>query len=290
MVPFKKIAILDFNRVLPIADHRQPADWRHAQRRAFILHASDLGADAIYFRVKSSNQVSPSYHAALQLAREAMAISKTIFCLLPGMLLPSDCNQVPASKKTHSAIAGLQFSDYRPELIREYQDWKPWQDSEYLHYASLLETRSLGNLRQEASGEEPPVLDANIQEAPAEESNIQKPPIGQPPMREALLSKEALSARLEYFGTRRNRYYGCSCHSIESLQKAEALGYDYAFFSPVFSTQSHPEATPLGLDQLAAGCAAVSIPVFALGGINLENEQSCLDAGAHGIAGISLFL
>ena len=45
-----------------------------------------------------------------------------------------------------------------------------------------------------------------------------------------------------------------------------------------------------GIDQLRTACLAASpIPVYALGGVTLENAAACLDAGAAGIAGIRLF-
>jgi hypothetical protein len=82
---------------------------------------------------------------------------------------------------------------------------------------------------------------------------------------------------------------GKSCHGLEDLLEAQKMGFDYAFLSPVFPTQTHPEAVPLGLESLASWCKIVQIPVFALGGITLEMEVACLEAGAHGIAGIRLF-
>jgi hypothetical protein len=83
---------------------------------------------------------------------------------------------------------------------------------------------------------------------------------------------------------------GRSCHSLEDVISAQNEGLDYVFLSPVFSTRTHPEAAPLGLEKLRAVCAQVDIPVIALGGIDQSREKACLQAGASGIAGIRMFL
>jgi len=83
---------------------------------------------------------------------------------------------------------------------------------------------------------------------------------------------------------------GVSCHSTAELQAAEREGADYAFLAPVFPPISkRSPLPPLGLGALAAACRQISIPVYALGGVTSDNAQSCIDAGAAGVAGISLF-
>lgn len=83
---------------------------------------------------------------------------------------------------------------------------------------------------------------------------------------------------------------GVSCHNVEELRAAEQAEADYAFYSPIFEPISKPGYGPaLGLDALAKACAAVKIPVLALGGVSLQNARSCMTAGAAGVAGISLF-
>jgi thiamine monophosphate synthase len=83
---------------------------------------------------------------------------------------------------------------------------------------------------------------------------------------------------------------GKSCHSIEEVVAADHGGLDYVFFSPIFPTNTHPDAQSLGLDTLYDACRATRLPVFALGGVNISNEECCIVAGAHGVAAISMFL
>lgn len=83
---------------------------------------------------------------------------------------------------------------------------------------------------------------------------------------------------------------GVSCHSLEAAKEAAADGADYIFFGPVFATPSKAAyGTPQGIGRLGEVCASVSVPVLAIGGINVENAPSCLAAGASGIAAIRLF-
>ena len=83
---------------------------------------------------------------------------------------------------------------------------------------------------------------------------------------------------------------GVSCHFIEEVKRAADEGADYVLFGPVFAPISKSsDLAPRGLDGLHEAAQAVKIPLLALGGITQENSQSCIDAGAAGVAGISMF-
>lgn len=85
-----------------------------------------------------------------------------------------------------------------------------------------------------------------------------------------------------------NPIVAVSCHSPADVAQAAANAADFAVFAPVFEKKDAPGVPSAGLGGLREACRA-GIPVLALGGITLENAQSCLEAGAAGIAAIRLF-
>ena len=81
---------------------------------------------------------------------------------------------------------------------------------------------------------------------------------------------------------------GASAGRVETARAAEAAGADYLGVGPVYMTTSKADARPvIGLDGLAAVCEAVTIPVFAIGGIDIDRLPAVMRTGAVGAAVIS---
>lgn len=91
--------------------------------------------------------------------------------------------------------------------------------------------------------------------------------------------------RLVRANSEKNPLIAVSCHSPAEVFAAAASAATFAVFGPVFEKK---DAHPVGLEFLRKACQT-NIPVLALGGITLNNAQSCLAAGAAGIAAIRLF-
>lgn len=85
-------------------------------------------------------------------------------------------------------------------------------------------------------------------------------------------------------------WVAASCHNETELRHAQEIGVDFVVLAPVLPTTTHPEATPLGWKNMTDLIEQVNLPVFALGGLTVDNIDSVIHAGGQGIAGISAFL
>jgi thiamine-phosphate pyrophosphorylase len=85
------------------------------------------------------------------------------------------------------------------------------------------------------------------------------------------------------------RLIGRSVHSVQGAIDAERDGADFVIFGPVWTSDSHRDAQPAGLEALGSVVRAVHIPVIAIGGVTQERIAECHAAGAAGYAAIRLF-
>lgn len=80
-----------------------------------------------------------------------------------------------------------------------------------------------------------------------------------------------------------------SCHGADDLARAAAIGADAAFLSPVFATQSHPDAAPLGPEEFLRLARTAALPVFALGGVDDMNAFRLAGRNVAGFGAIGAF-
>lgn len=80
---------------------------------------------------------------------------------------------------------------------------------------------------------------------------------------------------------------GVSAKTPEQARAAELAGATYIGCGAVFPTKTKQGALEIGLGGLAAVVSSVSIPVYAIGGIRLENLQAVKKVGPYGVAVIS---
>ena len=77
-----------------------------------------------------------------------------------------------------------------------------------------------------------------------------------------------------------------SCHDIGDLLRAQALACDFVVLGPVLPTATHPGVPGIGWDAFAAMRERVALPVYALGGLGVEDVVTARAHGAQGIAAI----
>ena len=83
---------------------------------------------------------------------------------------------------------------------------------------------------------------------------------------------------------------GKSTHSLEQARAAQREGADYIGFGPIFATPTKPDYAPIGLEEITHVHAEVNLPIFCIGGINIDNLQSVIDAGAKRVVMVSALL
>lgn len=83
---------------------------------------------------------------------------------------------------------------------------------------------------------------------------------------------------------------GLSTHAPDQCERAIRAGADYVAIGPVFATGTKPTARPVTLDYVRWASRNVTVPWFAIGGINLQTLDVVLEAGARSICVVSAIL
>ena len=88
----------------------------------------------------------------------------------------------------------------------------------------------------------------------------------------------------------RDLIVGKSTHNLDQAHAAQGEGADYIGFGPIFATPTKPNYTPIGLGDIRQVGLDVSVPIFCIGGINVDNLQQVIDAGAKRVVMVSALL
>jgi thiamine-phosphate pyrophosphorylase len=83
---------------------------------------------------------------------------------------------------------------------------------------------------------------------------------------------------------------GKSTHSLEQARAAQRERADYIGFGPIFATPTKPDYAPIGLENIRRVHAEVHLPIFCIGGINIDNLQRVINAGAKRVVMVSALL
>ena len=88
----------------------------------------------------------------------------------------------------------------------------------------------------------------------------------------------------------RDKHVWVSIHTVEEAVNAEKLGANALIAGHIFMTDCKKGLAPRGLDFLKDICRAVSIPIFAIGGIDDSNSEAVKLAGAQGECRMSWYM
>jgi thiamine-phosphate pyrophosphorylase len=86
----------------------------------------------------------------------------------------------------------------------------------------------------------------------------------------------------------KKKIIGLTVHNVKEAAEAQELGADYISVSPIFSTKTKKDAgRAAGVALIKKIRKSISLPIVAIGGINLSNAPQVIDAGADCVCAIS---
>ncbi len=86
----------------------------------------------------------------------------------------------------------------------------------------------------------------------------------------------------------KDKIIGVSVNNTQDAIKAEMMGANYLGVGPIFGTMTKKDAgIPIGIEVIAEIKKVVSIPIVAIGGINANNVDKVIKAGADSVCAIS---
>jgi thiamine-phosphate pyrophosphorylase len=100
------------------------------------------------------------------------------------------------------------------------------------------------------------------------------------------LPEHLLDLAQDLRATQPNIVLTAAAHSNEAVTKAALAGVDAVLLSPLFATESHVDAKPLGPHLAREIAKNATIPVYGLGGINAQTAPLLIESHLAGFAAI----
>ena len=89
----------------------------------------------------------------------------------------------------------------------------------------------------------------------------------------------------------KDKIIGQTVHNLEEAFEAVKLGVDYIGLAPIFKTDTKKDAyKPCGIEMIKKIRKEVNLPIVAVGGIDKENIQEVIKAGADSAVSINAVL
>ncbi len=84
---------------------------------------------------------------------------------------------------------------------------------------------------------------------------------------------------------------GLSVETLDQALEAQNLDINYIAASPIFSTPTKLDTkSPWGIEGIKKLKSISKLPIIGIGGINLENAESLMNAGLSGVAVVSAII
>lgn len=86
---------------------------------------------------------------------------------------------------------------------------------------------------------------------------------------------------------RKYKKIGVSIHSVDEAKEVEMLGATYIVAGHIFKTDCKKDLEPRGLKFIQELSVILTIPIFAIGGINEKNSHLVINSGVFGVCMMS---
>lgn len=186
--------------------------------------------------------------------------------MLPRVMLVCDYEFCGSTERWLEILETLNRRNWHHDLVVQVRI-KNQSDKKYRQYAELAKSMLPSTVRTLLNGNARLASELGYDGVHLPQCRLDSPPPG-----------------IEELG-----WLSIAIHQTTELVSAESLGAHSIIVAPVFRP-IWKDVIPLGLGQLRTTVEQSSVPIYALGGIDVANVKACLAQHVHGIAVLSSVL